>query len=61
MFYIKKPDIFGYIIICFVLACIGRLCTPKCPQGYYRQQCNENCTCDAGACDDVFGCVTTGK
>lgn len=55
MFYIKKPDIFGYIIICFVLACIGRLCTPKCPQ------CNENCTCDAGACDDVFGCVTTGK
>lgn len=61
MFYIQKPDIFGFIPIGFVLACIGRFCTPKCPHGYYREQCNETCMCDADTCADVFGCITTGK
>lgn len=63
MFYIKKLDIFSYIniTICFVLACLGQLCIPKCPRGYQRQQCNETCTCDPNICDDVFGCITTGK
>lgn len=62
MFRIKKPKIFGYITICFFfVACIGKLCRPKCPQGYYGEYCNETCTCDAEACDDVLGCVTTGK
>ncbi|XP_052718756.1 cell death abnormality protein 1-like [Crassostrea angulata] len=42
-------------------ACIGRSCIPKCPRGYYGEQCDEICTCDAAACDDVSGCVTTGK
>lgn len=60
-FRIKKPEIFGYITICFVVACIGHLCRPKCPQGYYGEHCNETCSCDAEACDDVLGCVTTGK
>lgn len=60
-FRIKKPEIFGYITICFVVACIGHLCRPKCPQRYYGEHCNETCSCDAEACDDVLGCVTTGK
>ncbi|XP_052718567.1 EGF-like and EMI domain-containing protein 1 isoform X3 [Crassostrea angulata] len=43
-------------------ACIGRrLCRPKCPQGYYGEQCNETCTCNADECDDVSGCITTEK
>lgn len=46
-----------FITIWFVLACIGGLCSPKCPHGYYRQGCNENCTCNAHICDGVFGCV----
>lgn len=61
MFYIWKPEIFGYFNTCFVLACIGRSCGPKCPQGYFGEQCNETCTCEADVCDDVFGCITTGK
>lgn len=44
-----------------VLACIGRLCRPTCPRGYYGEQCSETCTCVADICDDVFGCVSTGK
>lgn len=56
-----KPNVVDCITIYFVLACIGRLCTPKCPRGYHRHQCIEMCTCDADICGDESGCVTTGK
>lgn len=59
--YITKHDVLDCITICFVLACIGRLCTPKCPRGYHRHQCIKICTCDADECGDESGCITTGK
>lgn len=58
---IKKPDAIDNITIRFVLACIGRLCTSKCPRGYHRHQCIKICTCDADECGDESGCITTGK
>lgn len=45
----------------FIIACIGRSCRSKCPQGYYGEHCNQSCPCDADQCDDVSGCMSTGK
>lgn len=45
----------------FIIACIGRSCRSKCPQGYYGEHCNQSCPCDADQCDDVSGCMSSGK
>lgn len=44
----------------FALACLGLPCR-ECPHGYYGEQCIKTCSCGTELCDDVLGCVTTGK
>lgn len=64
IFFIKiQYKIIKCTISCFffIIACIGRSCKSKCPQGYYGEHCNQSCPCDADQCDDVSGCMSTGK